>query len=761
MQDAMVVFLVSLAWAGSVPQWAAATPGPGAPPVSTAAPEPETEAAAAIPASAGKAEIIKSIEFEGNRKFKAHVLRERLGFQLGDRLDPFLAEGGRVTIMEVYRKVGYPSVKVTLDRDKLAQGHLLYLIDEGPRVQVGSIKFVGNESFSARTLKQVIKTKQRKWLFWPTYYTEDSVREDTDRLRDFYFNQGYLDHKITAVTELSGDGTKVHVLFLLEEGPVYHIARIAFTGQTHYMAEQLRDQIKLQEGDVYRKPRAERDAKAIAELYREQGYVDAEVRQSPTFQAPARDSLVELTFHIREGGQFRIGQIEITGNEITKDKAIRRILDEYGFTPGERYNAKIAPKEGGGLLEKYVQRGIISEQAMIRPMGPANGGDLGQARRPEGPGASPPAGPAAPDPNVRDVRVDIKEGMTGLIRPGVGFSSDSGVVGQLIYEQRNFDITDTPNNLEELLFPWKAWRGGGQRFSVRLEPGTRYSAYSVNFVDPYWNDQPVTLDVLGRSWKWFRESYDENRLKGAFEFEQRLANYWRRSIGFRAENVKIDDLDFDAPTEIRAVAGNSQLFGVKLGLGKTAVDDLYDPTSGWRADGSYEQVSGDFTFGLLEGSYVHYFTLYEDVLGRRTVLSGRVRAGVVAAGDAPPFEKYYAGGTGRYGIRGFEYRGISTRGYQTNVIDPQKKDPIGSDWVFLAGTELTVPLVGQNFNALFFLDSGTVDTGSYRMSIGAGVEIKVPQIFGNVPMRFELGFPLLKSEGDETQVFSFSGGGLF
>jgi len=51
------------------------------------------------------------------------VLRERLGFQLGDRLDPFLAEGGRVTIMEVYRKVGYPSVKVTLDRDRLAQGH--------------------------------------------------------------------------------------------------------------------------------------------------------------------------------------------------------------------------------------------------------------------------------------------------------------------------------------------------------------------------------------------------------------------------------------------------------------------------------------------------------------------------------------------------------------------------------------------------------------------------------------------------------------
>jgi outer membrane protein assembly factor BamA len=94
-------------------------------------------------------------------------------------------------------------------------------------------------------------------------------------------------------------------------------------------------------------------------------------------------------------------------------------------------------------------------------------------------------------------------------------------------------------------------------------------------------------------------------------------------------------------------------------------------------------------------------------------------------------------------------------------VDPRKKDPIGSDWIFLAGTELVVPLIGQNFSAVFFLDSGTVDTGSYRMSIGGGIEIKLPQVFGNMPMRFELGFPLLKSEGDETQVFSFSGGGFF
>jgi outer membrane protein insertion porin family len=739
MQDAFFVLLVSLVLTGSISgRVAAAEKESATPNAPSEAAKPPSGGAVAVPAPTSKAEIVKSIEFEGNHKFKAHVLRERLGFQLGDRLDPFLAEGGRVTIMEVYRKVGYSSIKVTLDRDRLADGHLLYIIEEGPRVQVASIEFAGNDSFSARTLRQVIKIKQRKWLLWPTYYTEEAVKEDTDRLRDFYYGQGYLDYKITSQTEFDDDGARVHVIFIIEEGPLYHVSDIAVTGQTRYTAEQLQAKIKLKVGDVYKKPKADKDAKEVANLYREQGYVDAEVRQSPKFTPEAEDYLVEVTFTIREGRQFRIGQVDVTGNETTKDKAVRRILDEYGFTPGQLYNAKIAPKEGGGLLEKYIQRGVISDQAMIRPVNPAAGSD----------------------PNSRDARVDVKEGMTGMIRPGVGFSSDSGVIGQLIYEQRNFDIADGPKSLDEIFFPWKAWRGGGERFSVRLEPGTRYSAYSVEFVDPYWNDQPVTLDVLGRSWKWFRESYDESRLKGAFEFEQRMADYWRRSIGFRAEHVSISDLTFDAPAEIRNVEGGSDLFGVKFGVGKTAVDDLYDPTTGWRADATYEQVTGDFTFGLLEASAVRYWAVHEDVLGRKTVLSGKVLAGTTV-GDAPPFERYYAGGSGHYGLRGFEYRGVSRQGLQTNVPSPERKYPIGSDWIFLAKSELLVPLIGQNFNGLFFVDSGTVDSGSYRVSIGTGIEIKVPQIFGNVPMRFELGFPLLKSEGDRTQVFSFSGGGMF
>ncbi len=724
MQDATVILLISCLIGIASPCLAADAADPNQ---QSTVDNPESKA------------IIKSIEFEGNKKYKDHVLRERLGFQLGDRLDPFLAEGGRLTIIEVYRKVGYSSVKVSLDRDRLADGHLLYLIDEGPRVEIGNIDFVGNDSFGSGTLRQVIKIKEKKWLLWPYHFTEDAVDDDVERLQTFYYGQGYLNYKITSETELSADGETMDVTFVIEEGPVYHVAKIVFTGSTHFTEEQLREDLEIREGDVYLKAKADRDARVIGQRYREIGYVDAQVRQSVKFTPQVEENLVNLAIEIREGGQFRIGRIDVTGNETTKDKVARRVLDEYNFTPGELYDAKRAPKEGGGRLEKYVQRAAGAQQVMIRPVTPEDG-----------------------DPNRKDVRVDIEEGMTGMIRPGVGFSSDNGVIGQLIYQQQNFDITDTPEDFGEWLMPWKPFRGAGERFSVRLEPGTKYSQYSVNFVDPYWQDEPITFNTLGQSWKRYRESYDEKRLKGSFGFERRVDEQWRRSIGFRAEEVGVGDLDYDAPQEIRDVKGDNQLYGIRFGLGLSGVDDVYDPGEGRNVGVFYEQVTGDDAFGILEGSYAHYFTLHEDVLGRRTILSGKLLAGTMV-GDAPPFEMYYAGGTSRYGIRGFEYRGVSTRGLQTNV-DPayaERKDPVGSDWVFLAGAEVTIPLVGENFGLLLFTDSGTVDTGSYRLSIGTGIEIKVPQVFGNMPIRFEIAAPLLKDEEDETQIFSFSGGGMF
>ena len=95
------------------------------------------------------------------------------------------------------------------------------------------------------------------------------------------------------------------------------------------------------------------------------------------------------------------------------------------------------------------------------------------------------------------------------------------------------------------------------------------------------------------------------------------------------------------------------------------------------------------------------------------------------------------------------------------MANPERKDQIGSDWIFIASAEVTIPLVSENFAALFFIDSGAVDSGNYRAAIGVGIQIMLPQWFGPVPMRFELAAPFMKDSEDDTQTFSFSVGRLF
>lgn len=670
---------------------------------------------------------IQSIDFVNNRKFKDKELKKKLGFEQGDYLDSFLVESGRRTLAEFYREKGFTYVQVMLDNKQLSEGKVVYMIVEGPRIRIKSVRFEGNKFIKTGYLKNVTKTGTRNWLIFPVYYNEDKIDTDIQRLRTFYYQRGFLNHKI----EAKGQS---HITYIIEEGPLYKVGKITLTGNTQFNNQKLLEELELEAGGIYYQRKAQEHTRRILKIYGEMGYVDAEVRPQIWF---VKDTdVVDVEFNITEGRQFRIGKIDIIGNEQTQDKVVRRILDEYDFRPGQLYNADIAPKQGGGQLERYVQRMTLSEQVFIKPDEPTDEID-----------------------DRRDVTVDVKEGLTGAVNPGIAVGSDSGLIGSLIFEQRNFDYKDWPESFEEFI-TMKSFRGAGQSLRVSLQPGTEVSYYSITFSEPYFQDKPTSLDVTASSWERWRESHDEKRIKGYVGFEKRYKNFWRSSLGFRAENVEVRRLDYDAPQEIIDVKGNNLLLGTRLGIGRDLRDDKFLPSEGYIFNLGYEQVTGDEDFGILKGSCVVYNTLYKDLLERKTVLAMKVLAGM-AMSDAPPFEKFYAGGTGTYGIRGFKYRGVSTLGLQTNVPNPVRKDPIGSDWIFLANGEITVPLIGENISALFFLDSGTIDTGRYRASVGSGIEILIPQWFGPVPMRFEFASPFMKDDEDETRVFSFYMGRLF
>jgi len=252
-------------------------------------------------------------------------LLKRVDFEVGDYLDPILADAYRRTLAEFYRKKGFPFAEVTLDNEQLEQGRVVYSFNEGQKVKIASVNFSGNESMKTSALKNAIKTKTTKWFFWPAFFVEEVPAEDVARLQNIYHERGFLDFDITDKKEFT-DG-KVDITFEINEGPSYTVGKIYFTGATHFNNEKLLEGLQLEPGQVYHERRALTHVKQVLKLYRENGFVDAAVDEKYLFTKDP--NVVNLEYNIREGNQFRVGRVDITGNEQTQDKVIRRVLDEY------------------------------------------------------------------------------------------------------------------------------------------------------------------------------------------------------------------------------------------------------------------------------------------------------------------------------------------------------------------------------------------------------------------------------------------------
>lgn len=666
--------------------------------------------------------LVRSIALDGNKKLKDVVLLKELDFHTGDYLDIIQVRAGAEAIKERYKKKGFPWAQVTIaDEDTLQRGQVSYAIDEGPRPKVVHLAFEGNQSLGDGQLNDVVKTRTRKFLVFSVYYSPEQFEEDKQKLLEAYHKKSFLDAQISGDVTFNESQSRAYVTFTVKEGPAYIVNSIQFEGNRFFSDEQLQADMKLHTDYFFSEDWMAFDAKKIKSAYGQQGFVETQVTSGRTILPGAR---VDVNFEIEEGSRYKVAQVDIVGNTTYQDRTVRRIMDEEGFTPGQWYNADSARGDGEGELEKIIKQSVVAEAVTIVPMGS--------------------------DPNTRDALVNITEGQTGSIMLGAGVGSDNGVMGSISLNQRNFDITDSPESWGEL-FSGQAFRGAGQQFQIMASPGTEVSTYSVSFTEPYLYDQPLALNLGGSSYERWRETYDESRLTGRVGLEKRYPDDWRRGISQRIENVEITELEWDAPQDVIDVKGNNMLYGTRLYIRKDTTDSRFTPSRGYNFDSGYEQVFGDYTFGILDGTYRWYTTLYEDLTELKTVLETKLYAATTVS-EAPTYERFYLGG--QSSVRGFDYRGISPRSGPSD-------EPVGSDWAIVGNAEVAVPLGSQTFSWLFFTDAGMIDEGPVRASVGTGIQILIPQFFGPVPMRFELAAPLSKDDEDDTQAFSFSVGALF
>ena len=671
---------------------------------------------------------VKSVKFRGMVALDSIALANAISIRPNESIDNFRIALARRAIEQLYKSKNHPLASVSIDADALSKdGELVFVISEGPRVRIRNVDFIGNKTYTEDRLKSKIQSRSYFWILRAGTLDEDTLDDDVAAIREYYRGKGFFDARVGRRLLYSPDQASAQVEFLIDEGPRYVIEKVTFVGNASLPEATLRQDLRMLEGSPYDSEIVDRDVRKVVDHFAPLGFIyepgsnDPDyltVRTEQRFQL--KPGTIELVYRISEGKPFKLGNIEVRGNARTKDKVVLREFRK--FAPGDLFNAT-AIREASERL-----KGIgLFDRAKVTPVGN--------------------------DPEERDIIVEVEEAKTASLTFGGGINSNGGLSANATYTERNFDLTNWPSDLSDIL-DRDAFVGAGQNFRLSLEPGTEATNASIRITEPFLFDQPYSLSVEAFLRNRKREHYDDQRIGGSIRFGHRFNQIWSASVGIRGETVNIDNVS-DEPVrafEILEEEGDHVLTSLSGTLKRDTTNPGPLPFRGTNIQGTWESygaLGGDYTFQKFTASYDNYRTLYDDLLDRKTVLALHFDAGYIV-GDSVFFERFYGGGIGS--VRGFAFRGISPRSGPAD-------DRVGGEFSMTGTAEIGFPISGDQLRGVTFIDVGTVEPeleiGTIRSSIGAGVRVTLP-VFGQIPIALDLAFPITKDDDDDTQLISFS-----
>jgi len=645
------------------------------------------------------------IELQGNKKIEDAKIREKISITPGAIADTVLIQDNATKIRKYYEEEGYWLTNIIPVIKKISENEvsLTYQIEEGDKVKIKSIAIEGNKNLSSGKIKKAMETKEW-WLFSFVssggYLKKDQLDADMEKIRNFYFNNGFL-KVVVGDPEIVVDKEKKGMIITLRisEGEQYKVASVDVIGNKLYDADTLRKKLTLMPNSLFRKNILEKDMLAISDLYSRNGY--ALVSVVPNLTPDEQNKTVQVVLGIEEGDKYRIGRVEISGNLKTRDKVIRR---EIRLDEGETFDSS--------KLKRSYER--------INNLGFFEGVDM------------------VPKPKYEDKSVDIevkvKERPTGFISVGGGYSSADGFIATADITQGN-------------LF------GKGQYVKVKGELGGKTSYYELSFRDPYFLDKPVSLSTgIYRNRREYIE-YDKKAYGFYVGFGKSLDEYWKGDITYNFEKANIDNVDVGASSIVTDQAGTSTSSSITHTITRDSRDNYLDPTRGSR-------YSLAVTLAGLGGSNGFVKALFDSgwffPIGETTVMTrGRLGYSTALFGKKLPlYERYYVGGINT--VRGL---GVGEAGPR----DPVTGDPIGGTTELIFNIEYIFPLFAEmKLKGLIFFDAGNSyedfhDIGKLRYTSGLGVRWISPM----GPIRLEWGYNLAPKSDESASKFEFAFGSFF
>ncbi|MDK2744717.1 MAG: outer membrane protein assembly factor BamA [Nitrospira sp. BO4] len=666
--------------------------------------------------------FITEIVFDGNQSLTDEKLKEKTTIRNQTFLDQQLVKESTENIRQAYQHDGYYNAQVTpvietLDEDRK---RLMFHIIEGEKARIKTVVFEGLRAATKNEMFAVMST--REWIPWYGFFTKwklpsvvsdagvlkrDELTNDVERLKEVLLNKGYFNVRVgQPAVELSEDKQWFIITYHISEGEPFTIGEIGFRGHTVFEEPELREGLRMKEGEIFQRAKIRDEITRLTDMYGSKGYSFAEVM--PGVNPNNEERTVGIIFNIKEGEMMRIRQINIYGNDKTRDNVIRREI-------------------------RVDEQDVIDTASLKRSFQRLNNLNFFETVE---------ILPAQISADKVDLNVRVKEKPTGMFSLGGGFSTLDRLVA----------IADiTQGNLG----------GYGYLGRIRGQLGQRRSLGSITFRNPYLNDSLTSLQLDGYSSFTNYLSYFEQRTGGNITLGRWLSEYVTGSVSLFAEQIRFSDPQFGICPDLVPIVcrqlGTRSSTGFRTTMFRDTRDYYIDPRSGWRIGGGFD-VGTPYMGGT--NNFIKY---YVDVIkvtplpfDLRTSL--RARYGEVKAmggTEVPLNERFFVGGINT--MRGFAFG-------RAGPTVPTTHAPFGAVRQLIFNAELIFTISTEaKLNGVIFFDYGKGFDDGEPLSIdlrpAAGLEGRWISPFG--PLRVAYGINLDARTGERFGVFEFTIGTLF
>lgn len=221
---------------------------------------------------------------------------------------------------------------------------------------IGIVNYEGNRRLDDDVLSEVVEVRAGRVL------SPNQVEADARAIAEVYAQRGRIAAEVTPQILPRGNN-RVDLAFVIREGNVTEIERVSFVGNRAYSSYRLRNVLNTKQAGVLRwlvqrdtfvADRIALDRQLLSDFYLDRGYIDFEILSVTPELVRERDRFF-LTFNLREGEQFRFGDVTV-------------VSEVDGIDPAD-YQAELRVNRGDIFAPTTLERNIARMERLAESRG--------------------------------------------------------------------------------------------------------------------------------------------------------------------------------------------------------------------------------------------------------------------------------------------------------------------------------------------------------------------------------------------------------